>query len=96
MYQPLLGVLEHVGLVLLGFFLVLGIFVAFVGATYTFVQPGLRCVYEVTGWTHQLGRNLASVGIPVADCENTAPCASQISRTLNQGFSSTEASCSDR
>ena len=38
MYQQLLGFLEHVGLVLLGLFVVLGIFVAFVGATYTFVQ----------------------------------------------------------
>ena len=50
MHQPLLGFLEHVGRVLLGFFLVLGIFVTFVTAAYTFVQDSGASGYEVTGW----------------------------------------------
>jgi hypothetical protein len=49
-HQPLLGFLEHVGRVLLGFFLVLGIFVTFVTAAYTFVQDSGASGYEVTGW----------------------------------------------
>ena len=50
MHQPLLGFLEHVGRDLLGFFLVLGIFVTFVTAAYTFVQDSGASGYEVTGW----------------------------------------------
>ena len=41
---------QHVGSVLLGFFLVLGIFVTFVTAAYTFVQDSGASGYEVTGW----------------------------------------------
>ena len=49
-HQPFLVFLEHVGRDLLGSFLVLGIFVAFVTAAYTFVQDPGASGYEVTGW----------------------------------------------
>ncbi len=71
MRQPLLG---------FDFFLVLSIFVAFVGATYTFVQDSGASGYEVTGWAVIC----LPLVFPLQIMKTLLRVQAKVKRTLNQ------------